>query len=1224
MTDTTDTPAKDRTAVDDKCVDNPVCDFIENLTGMKLTKSIVSGRKLEDKGVLPGLQIDSTGKDTRGGDAKPAEAKFGDTKVGAPKTDAKNDNMKGADGEVPGSPRASVGDMATQFSTRAEFELQKRHSGEKNTISGKGTLREIKFNNEYAVKFQQTPELMALLELGPDVTAPQRELYTKALIALNQDKLVDDGTGHKVFKDGTKIKLPGQTKDGGVTYLAGMESVTLWNDKSMLRKHLVDGSGSASFKQDGNDVSVSWNRVKAEGNKWSTEEMTFTAGGKTAYMQKSETSFDRKGRVVVKVTGEDEKTVQAVRVTENPSSTLELKRGKDGEFHGRRRVDGKEVDGDMGMTADGRIYARTVNKDLSVEKTFADENKKETYNSKGKLVQTTEFDAEKRTTTVKHYLHGAVDAMTVTDKDNNVSQLKLNKDGDLEGEKKDKDGKVIDKVGINNLGWYSRKDTPAGIELTYENGKTTTYDKSGSVLEMKTKDAKGRTIVESFKGEPTTATVQETGGTTLVLKKGADGDYHGERLDAKGKAIDTNVGMTKDRKFFTQKSDSDTVARTFEDGTSTKRDSKGTLLEEGGKDAAGRDSLKSYRPGETVPYKIEVQIDGTGKKTEFNRAPDGRFLHEEKSTTGETIRTIEVNPNDATLIYKGLKNNSRMTVFKDGSTDSEADLGGGHIRRTRMKGNDLVTTDLTKDAKGVEHITKITSVDQKNNVIFENIYHNDVNDQLIIRKPTGTLDLKLKDNQWRGTNTKWLGIKEEAIMYPNASIMYRNASTGEVREEKIEKQPDRLINDLKEVNFDANRGSFIAGDEDALHVVTSRAPGRVDTIAGDGSKVGVTLTGELSYENAAGETGVVNPNMEGARMTADGKIEMWSKGTKIEDTLTTGEDAYIKSHPDVDRRNVLEIHRRFANDKKRLDAFYAQLQRVDSSKDLSASEKKSLVSGLMHHVAHPSEIYQGAAPTCGIANVERDMAMTQPEKYAKFVMDAMVDGTYTTSNGTYVSFDTDNLKAQDFSGRDMASRVFQTAALNVLRYPNYTYENAVNGGGQFHETVGGVDMFVTGKTDDLSGLYLEELARMRNQLTGESKAVVKVDSADTLGKVFQKNNGKPIVIWVDSHTYPFGGGPLDNGVGGHFTMITGMEDGPPRKFYVQNQWGLQSDHSTRTTAIEAEDLFNNMTRSSGKVGLVLVDAPNSGKRYETQTNSDGTITYKETGTANFKDGKYIN
>lgn len=1216
MTDTLNTFTKDKVSnTEEKCVSNPVCDFVESLTGIKLNSSTVisgvSGKRLEDKGVLPSLQIGGDTNDAKL-DARVVNVKLGDTKGG---------DAKGGDAEAPASPRKSAVDMANQLSSRAEMELKRRHNGEQNTISGSGKLREIKYTPEYNVKFQQSPQMMAILELGPDVTSKQRDLYAKAIFALNQDKLVDDGSGQKVFKAGEKIKLPGQTADGGITYMNDKESVTLWNDSSMLRRS-PDGSGQATFKQDGNDVSVSWNRQNAEGNKWSSEILTFTPDGKTTYMEKSETTFDSKGRVVQRILGADEKTVQTVRVADSVS-TIELKRGKDGDFHGRRKVDGKVVAGDLGMTADGRIYKRKDNADGTIDKTFEDTDKTETFNGKGKLVKTHEVGKDNKITVSRYNSKGEVDSMTITDKDKNVVEVKLNKDGNLEGVKKDKDGKVIDHVGMNRLGWYSQKDTPAGYELTYENGQARTYEKSGSLLEIKQKDAKGRTIVESYKGE-NTATVHETDGTVLSLKKGPDGDYHGERKDAAGKVLENNVGMTKERRFFTQDTASGIVSRKYEDGESTKQDAAGNFLERVGKDAAGREAARSFRPGETTPYKIEMQINGKGTKTEFNRTRDGRYLNEEKSKTGETIRTIEVNPNDATLVYKGLKDGSRMTVYKDGSSDSEIDLGGGNLRRTRMKTGELVTTDVKRDAKGSEQTLKVTSIDQKNGVIFESKFTNGFMDGLTIRKPTGIVELALKDGQWKGTSIDWFGRKEDAIMYPNASIMYKNRSTGEVREEKITKEQDRLINELKPVNYDVDTGNFVHGDRNQTHAITSRAPGRVDAVGKDGTISGVTITGDISYQKPDGEAAIVQPTLEGGRLTPDGKITTWSNGVEVQDNLTSVEAAFLSRHPETDRRNVLEIHRRFADDKKRIDAFYAQLERAYWAPNLSREEKNKLVGGLMHHVAHPAEIYQGGAPTCGIANVERDMAITQPEKYASFVMDAVTTGEFKTATGTNVSFDIDNLKAQDFSGRDIASRAFQTAALNVLRYPHYQFENALNGGGQFHKTIGGSD-WLSGEKDQLGGLYLEELARMRNQLTGESKAVVHIDSPETLVSVFKKGGGKPMTIWVDSNLYPFGSGSLDGGVGGHFTMITGVQEGPPARVFIQNQFGLEKDHSTRFTAIEAQDIFNNMSRSSGgKTGYVLVQAPDSGKRYQAQTAPDGSITYKEISTAKFDpNGKYV-
>ncbi len=91
---------------------------------------------------------------------------------------------------------------------------------------------------------------------------------------------------------------------------------------------------------------------------------------------------------------------------------------------------------------------------------------------------------------------------------------------------------------------------------------------------------------------------------------------------------------------------------------------------------------------------------------------------------------------------------------------------------------------------------------------------------------------------------------------------------------------------------------------------------------------------------------------------------------------------------------------------------------------------------LMHHVAYPDEIVQGRSPTCNVAVLEIEMAKNYPAKYVDFVVDAVSkDGkgseSYKTIGGKTVRFDENNLKMSDMSGRDLASRVFQTAALQT-------------------------------------------------------------------------------------------------------------------------------------------------------------------------------------------------
>ncbi len=211
-------------------------------------------------------------------------------------------------------------------------------------------------------------------------------------------------------------------------------------------------------------------------------------------------------------------------------------------------------------------------------------------------------------------------------------------------------------------------------------------------------------------------------------------------------------------------------------------------------------------------------------------------------------------------------------------------------------------------------------------------------------------------------------------------------------------------------------------------------------------------------------------------------------------------------------------------------------------------------------------------------------------------------------------FDVDNLIMRDFSGRDLATRVFQTAALNVLRYPRQTFENTAGGTGRFrvmYPALSGPPL-PTDQVKPMEGLYMPEIARIRYDLTGESKGQVAVRSVRDLVALFKLNGGGPMAVWVDGNTYPFGDtGPLGTPIGGHVVTITGIEEQPVLRFYVQNQWGLQNDHSSPATAIEAEDLFNNMSRVGEPIALA--SAPEVNRYYEATALADGSVKYEDKG-----------
>src|SRR5262249_40922653 len=155
--------------------------------------------------------------------------RFGSITIVDPAAETKGDKAGSPDkaGDAPASTGRSAKDVATQLSSRAEFDLQAAHKGSKYTITG-ASPKVLDYNDSFKVVFPQTLDLVVTLQLGPDISAQQRAKYIQALATLNKDKLTDDGHGNKSFAAGATIKLPGQTKDGGVTWRTADGNMTEW------------------------------------------------------------------------------------------------------------------------------------------------------------------------------------------------------------------------------------------------------------------------------------------------------------------------------------------------------------------------------------------------------------------------------------------------------------------------------------------------------------------------------------------------------------------------------------------------------------------------------------------------------------------------------------------------------------------------------------------------------------------------------------------------------------------------------------------------------------------------------------------------------------------------------------------------------------------------------------------------------------------------------------
>ncbi len=1107
----------------------------------------------------------------------------------------------GKAGDAPSHGETTSDATAAHLQARAEYEIRDAHKPVKYTISG-NPPKVVDYTEDYPLAFPQPAQLTAMLALGPDADPKQLNAYAKAIEALNKDKLTDDGHGHKYFAMGSHIKLPGQTAEGGITWRKDGHTMTAWTDGAMLTRE--GNAGSASYKHDGKDVAVTWNHYKPEQNTWTSEKAV--GDGAARHKERTETTFDEQGRSIEKVYGEKAGTPESIKITDRTRTTIDLKPGADGEFHGQKTYNGKVLDADMGMTADNRIYSRRTDAEGNTVKVF--DHSSETYNPKGELIARTSTDKNRSVNSI--YKDGHLESVKITNTDKSVAELVPGKHNEMVGARKDAHGNVIDQVGMKvrpgqdpaEARLYSRAETASGVTRTYENGDITKTDKNGKVVETTTKDEQGRTIVESYKnGEETSLTLKEKDGSTISLAPGADGDYHGVKKDAAGHIVDKHVGMDTDWHSYSEKTEAGIRSRTFSDGTSDKHDQHNNLIERSDKDAAGRQRVMHYDAGADKPSQIDLKITPADKPLDFKRNADGTYEHQEKSNTGELLRTIQYDNDSGALTYKNAKNGSKWTVGADGSAQSEATLASGNIQRVQQKNGEMVSTEVHKDPDGKEHQVNQIFMDRHGDV-FEYKYKDDVVDTITLHKPDGFVELKRTDNGYAGKFTNWVGHQEDAKIVPGQGIVYIDKSDGTSHRDKIDWEAGHIAPTLTPTAYDTNTATVTEGSKDKALVVESVSPGRLDTVLPDGTVSGMTITGEISYQKPTGDAAVVHPNLEGGRITADGKVETWKDGATVQDSLTGGERVFLMFNPEVDRRDLLEIHRRYQGDTAKLDGIYTQLMRVGSAEHLSDVQKDGVVKSLMHHIAHPAEIYQGSSPTCNVTVLQRDLAVNEPDKYAKFVMDAIVDGKVRSAQPQDVPMDVQNLTMEDFSGRDIASRIFQTAALNVYNYPNASFENTEDGVGRFHHLDHSPD-------EVFGGLTVAEIAKLRWDLTGEAKAQISVHSPEELAAMFKQNGGGPMTIGVDAYTYPFGGSDVIGAkLGGHVVNIVGMEPGPPVRFKVQNQWGLGSDHSTIISEIDGEDLYYNMSNFGGGAGLVIANAPSASKTYQAKTGADGSVS----------------
>lgn len=762
--------------------------------------------------------------------------------------------------------------------------------------------------------------------------------------------------------------------------------------------------------------------------------------------------------------------------------------------------------------------------------------------------------------------------------------------------------------------WDPRDKNGSMVERSKGNDMVTT-DHSGTAVEkhwdekkeewiikrMTHTDDKGRDFVVDYTadGEPNKVTVTNPDKSTQELTAGKDGDF----VSADGK-----TGMDNWFNVYTRAAESDgAVTKSFENGYKVKLNAKGNVLHEEGKDAWGRAYSYDYKAGEKTPHTARITPREGAPPIEFKRVGDKGFEYQADylDKDGKKIGYIELG-GDGRIIYNNDKDKTQCTELKDGTALERKERADGSVTVTMSKaGESQVTEYSKKGAKLTE--TSITSDGRKLTKTFGS--QGKTVDKVTIENPDGSkteMSWDKKAEQFRGERKDANGKVLEKVLLLEDKLVYTDATTGAVRAEKYAKRTeDSLIPSFVPGEYDQGRGYFRYKNDDGSITIESLAPGRVLKLKPDGSIEGTTVRGEKSTITVNGEVTIEHADGSGIRLKLDRTIDRWGRldsDRAAKEQMSPVEENYFKAHPDINKQDFAEIHRRFGGDQKKLDAFYIELEKIESAQNLTEDEKSILRDSLMHHVAFPEEIYQGRTPSCNVSVIERDMAMKSPDKYVATVVRAVSEGFITTADGTRVPLDPVNLKMPDSSGRNLASRIFQTTAIQAEFYPRKEFRNSEDGVGRLYP----VPYNVSDKPLTFQGMTMPHIAEVRYKLTGEEKGIVRVATVDDLVAAYDANGGPPMTIFIDATKPPFGGGgPVGKGSDlNHVVTITRIDKGPPVKVYVANQWGLQYDHSSQATAVDGKALLDNMrprVKVSGKIisePAMVLSAGDHKKGYE--------------------------
>ena len=278
---------------------------------------------------------------------------------------------------------------------------------------------------------------------------------------------------------------------------------------------------------------------------------------------------------------------------------------------------------------------------------------------------------------------------------------------------------------------------------------------------------------------------------------------------------------------------------------------------------------------------------------------------------------------------------------------------------------------------------------------------------------------------------------------------------------------------------------------------------------------------------------------------------------------------------------------------------YQSLNKLDDVQNLSAAESAALKESALHNLAYPAEISQGQSGTCYAAAPERVLATAQPAHYINIINEAISTNrvTMNSANGPETKeLNPTVLHQKDSSGRDIASRIFQTTFSEVgfgLKPPEQspiaeTYSTVDYSSGIYRNTKDGLGVLLKpdGTAQTYPGMDLMQVTDTLNRLSAPDHPGYKLSVAhdsDSLYSAFQANGEQPMISAVDRASGPFGGKSHTPGDStNHVVTIGAMKpnasaDGARYKTTFQMNGGAADDITTDDTKH-----MTNVTSNSNK------------------------------------------